>query len=399
MSRWIKRFASLAVIMIVALAAFYVGTMVVATNAARTPISFPSQTLQQLVTPPPGASAEELQLADLYSRIAPSVVNINVISRAGGFNVPNDPNHEGLQPPDDFFSEGTGTGFVIDTAGHIVTNYHVVEGAVVIEVSFFDGTTVRGEAVGLDPDSDLAVVRVDLPAEQLRPVTLGDSDALFVGQSTVAIGSPFGEEWTMTTGIISALNRTIQGLTAFSIGQVIQTDAAINPGNSGGPLIDLTGQVIGVNSQIRSESRSNSGIGYAIPSNLVQRVVQSLIEKGTVDYSYIGIGGGDVSLLLIEALELPNNAQGVVIQRVEPNSPAWGAGLRSASGEMLVDGIQVPTNVDIITAVDGLAVTGMPDLISYLAGNTSPGQTVTLTVVRDGDQQIEMSVTLASRPD
>jgi 2-alkenal reductase len=399
MNPWTKRLTSLVLIAVVAVVAFYIGTMVVASNAARTPMVFPAQA-QAIIAPPASASAEERLLADLYNRVAPSVVNINVISRSGGFatgDLP--PDHPQVQPPDgDFFSEGTGTGFVIDTQGHIITNYHVVEGAVLIEVSFFDGTTVRGEAIGLDPDSDLAVVRVELPAESLRPVTLGDSDSAFVGQSTLAIGSPFGEEWTMTTGIISALNRTIRGLNAFSIGAVIQTDAAINPGNSGGPLLNLDGEVIGVNSQIRSGSRSNSGIGYAIPSNLVSRVAESLIAKGSVDYSYIGIGGEDVSLLVKEALSLPNNARGVLVSRVEAGSPADRAGLRNPSGTTQIDGITVPRRADIITAVDGQALTGMPDLISYLAANTLPGQTITLTVVRDGREQLELPVTLTTRP-
>jgi S1-C subfamily serine protease len=333
-------------------------------------------------------SEQEQTFANLYAQVAPSVVSINVVARQPGMSTFSD--EEG-------FAFGSGSGFVIDTAGHIVTNNHVVDGATSIEVNFFDGTIARGEIIGLDPDSDIALLQVDLPAEQLRPATFADSDQLVVGQTAIAIGSPFGEEWTLTTGIVSALNRTIQGLTNFSIGQVIQTDAAINPGNSGGPLLNLQGQVIGVNSQIVSQSRSNSGIGFAVPSNLVQRVVAELIEDGQVDYSYLGISGSEVSLALQTALNLPNNLQGVVVGTVERGAPAAAGGLRNAGGETVIDGQNVPTSADIITAINGERITGMPSLVAYLASNTRPGDTVNLTVWRDG-AEISLPVTLASRP-
>lgn len=331
---------------------------------------------------------EEQTFANLYQQVAPSVVSINVVARHPGASEFFD---------EDGFAFGSGSGFVIDTEGHIVTNNHVVDGATSIEVNFFDGTIARGEIVGLDPDSDLALLRVDLPAEQLRPITFGDSDRLVVGQTAVAIGSPFGEEWTLTTGIVSALNRTIQGLTNFSIGQVIQTDAAINPGNSGGPLLNLQGQVIGVNAQIVSRTRSSSGVGFAIPSNLVQRVVTELMQNGRVDYSYLGISGGDVSLALMTAMNLPNNLQGVVVGGVESGTPAAEAGLRSSRGETTIDGQNVPTSADIITAINDQPITGMADLVAYLASNTRPGDVVNLTVWRDGEQ-IVIPVTLGSRP-
>jgi 2-alkenal reductase len=376
--------------------AFYIGTMVVATRAG-TPVSWQQQSVA-IATPPTTATESERLLADIYARIAPSVVSINIVQRIGGLQ-PIDPQLSPNDIPDGGFAQSTGTGFVIDTIGHIVTNAHVVEGAELIEVNFIDGTIVRAEVVGSDLNSDIAVIRVDLPAEQLRPIALADSDSLFIGQTTVAIGSPFNQPWTMTTGIISALDRTIQGLTIFSIGEVIQTDAAINPGNSGGPLLNLAGEVIGVNSQISSNSRSNSGVGYAVPSNLVQRVSSSLIEKGTVDYSYIGISGTDMNVLQMEALGLPNNARGVIVNEVIPNGPAARAGLRSVGDITQIDGFDVPVEVDIITAVDGQPVTGMPSLISYLASNTLPGQTVTLTVVRNGTEQLEINVTLGARPE
>jgi S1-C subfamily serine protease len=396
MNSSLKRLGTVAVVGLLMLASFAIGTMVISSRAG-TPVVW-QQASPTLAPIPVSASSDEQTLANIFNRLSPSVVSINVISSLRDIQ-----GHDGLNPEDfpeefDEFAASSGTGFVIDTSGHIVTNAHVVDGATFIEVRFIDGTVTRGEIVGVDLASDLAVVRVDLPAERLQPATLGDSDALFIGQSTVAIGSPFGQDWTMTTGIISALNRTLQGLTMFSIGEVIQTDAAINPGNSGGPLLNLQGEVIGVNSQIISRTRSNSGIGFAIPSNLVRRVSAALIEKGVVDYSYIGIEGGELSLLQMEALNLPNNARGVLVGQVLSGSPADRGGLRSGDNVREVGGIQVYGSADLITAIDGIPLNNMSSLIAYLASETVPGQTVTLTVVRDGREQVDLSVTLGARP-
>ncbi|MBW4437754.1 MAG: trypsin-like peptidase domain-containing protein [Pleurocapsa minor GSE-CHR-MK-17-07R] len=319
----------------------------------------------------------ERLLNSLYSRIAPSVVliNVNVTSSTRGTG------------------QSTGSGFVIDQQGHIVTNNHVVDDATLIEVRFFDGRIARGEIVGLDPDSDLAVIQVsDVPAEALFPLTLGNSGGLYVGQEVIAIGAPFNQAWTMTTGIVSALDRSIQGLTQFSIGSAIQTDAAINPGNSGGPLLNLSGEVIGVNSQIISRTNSSAGVGFAIPSNLVARVAQQLIETGRVQYSYLGISGQEMNLEILDALNLPNTTNGVVVTRVERNSPAAQAGLQNP----VTQGNSI-TSLDIITSVDGIRVSGMPDLISYLASNTVPNQVVTLEVLRNG-QSFGLNVQLSERP-
>jgi 2-alkenal reductase len=338
-------------VVVLVIGAFFLGTAVSATEA----LSVQAQSVAEL----------ERVFSDIYTRVSPSVVSINV---SGSTRVG--------------FFEGGGTGFVIDDQGHIVTNAHVAGGASEIVVNFFDGTITRAELVGLDLDSDLAVLQVDLPPDQLHPVTFGDSDTLFIGQTTLAIGSPFGRRWTLTSGIISALDRSIDGLGSYSIGGVIQTDAAINPGNSGGPLLNMQGQVIGVNSQIESESGSSSGIGFAIPSNLVQRVVSQLIENGRVNYSFMGITGGEVSLSAIEQLGLPNNMRGVVVQDVTSGGPAFMSGLRPA---------------DVITAIDGVPMTGMSSLVSYLASNTTPGQSVNLTVWREG-QMFTTNVTLGERP-
>ncbi len=383
MSLSVKKLFGVLTLILVAAAAFILGTTVVSLNA-QSPVNWTNFPITTQVVPQ-NASSEEQILAGIYNRVSPSVVSINVISR-------------GTSPlGDSGFAEGSGTGFVIDTEGHIVTNSHVIEGAVRIEVNFFDGRIVRGEIVGDDPDSDLAVIRVDVPADTLTPVQLGDSNSLFIGQEVIAIGSPFNQRWTMTTGIISALDRTIQGLTNYSIGSVIQTDAAINPGNSGGPLLNRNGEVIGVNSQIISQTRSNSGVGFAIPVNLVRRVAASLISDGEVEYSYLGIRGGGMTLDIIEALNLPNNAYGVVVSSVESGTPAARAGLQSIDQRIGQNGSVTIRSVDIITEVNGTPLRDMSDLVAYLAEYTEPGQTINLTVVR-GSEEFVVPVTLDARP-
>ncbi len=317
----------------------------------------------------------------LYQEASPSVVAIRVTVVGRNNRV---------------VGAATGSGFVIDSEGHIITNNHVVEQANFIEVEFYDGTLAEGEVVGVDPDSDLAVIDVDLPAEELEPIIFGDSDALVVGVPVVAIGSPFGQDWTLTTGIVSGLNRIIDSLGSYSIGGIIQTDAAINPGNSGGPLLNLDGQVVGVNSQIATASGSNSGVGFAVPSNLVQRVALELIANGSVDYSYIGIAGTDVTLPMIQALNLPANTRGVAVSQVTPNSPASMAGLHSS--DFVRASSSAASNVDVITAIDGVQIKGMDDLVSYLARYTVPGQTVAVSVLRNGQEPLTLNVTLSPRP-
>jgi S1-C subfamily serine protease len=369
-SQTVKRAVILLGAMLLIVFGFVLGTAVIHTSASA--VTFISQpvTTAQVVSP---TTESERYFSQIYNAVSPSVVSINV---------------DGVSDQLGQF-QASGTGFVVDKDGHIVTNNHVVDGAQNIEVNFLDGTIVRGSIVAVDPDSDLAVIHVDVPQERLFPVTFGDSSNLFVGQTTLAIGSPFGERWTLTTGIISALDRTIQGLTDFSVGSVIQTDAAINPGNSGGPLLDLKGELIGVNSQILSQSRSSSGVGFAIPSNLVKRVVDELISNGKVNYSLLGISSTQdegITLSLIENFNLPNNLRGVVIGGVQQGGPAAQAGLHGATNQA----------VDIITAIDNVPVTSMSALVSYLAINTKPGQTVNLTVWRSG-QQISLPVVLGSR--
>ena len=371
---------------------FALGTLLLPGRAApllQTAAALPTPDLDALELAP-----HERTIARVYEQVSPSVVSIK-LSYTSGFGQ----------------SAGSGSGFVISDEGHIVTNAHVIDGASrgYIEVNFLDGTIVRGTVVGADRDSDLAVLQVSLPRERLRSLTLADSDELVIGQSALAVGSPFGQDWTLTSGIVSALDRTMQGLTSFTIGSVIQTDTAINPGNSGGPLFNLKGEVIGVNSQIASRSRSYSGVGFAIPSNLVQRVYDDLIHGGEVRYSYLGIGNDwryssrqrpvplALDLNLIETLNLPNNLRGVVVGQVAPDSPAERAGLRNPEGTARVRGAMVPTSADIITAINGVPVHDMSSLISWMASHTRPGDRVTLTVLRDG-APVSLPLTLGERP-
>jgi 2-alkenal reductase len=320
------------------------------------------------------AAAEEQLLVDLYTKVSTSVVNIGVLARTG---------------------VGTGSGFVLDNEGHIVTNNHVVEDAEEILVSFADGTSAEATLVGEDIDSDLAVIQVDVASSLLQPVVLGDSSTLRVGQRAIAVGNPFGLEQTMTAGIISALGRVVQQETGFSLPQLIQTDAAINPGNSGGPLLDSRGQVIGVNTFIFSRSGSSSGVGFAVPVNTVKRVVPALIATGRYADPWLGISAVSITPALADALALPVG-QGVLLQNIVDDGPADKAGLRANDRQIEIEGQLVPVGGDIIVAIDTVRVREMDDLIVYLA-ETAVGQPVTLEILRDS-QVLNVQVILEERP-
>lgn len=332
--------------------------------------------------------AQDALLVNLYQRVAPSVVFIKVFSKVGG----------------ETNQLGSGSGFVLDREGHIVTNNHVVEEADVIQVTFSDGSIARAELLGRDPYSDLAVLKVDVDPERLVPVELGDSSTLQVGQRVVAIGNPFGLEGTMTAGVISALGRTLptqiggdeKGV--YSNPDIIQTDAAVNPGNSGGPLLDMRGRVIGVNSAIRSETAVNSGIGFAVPVNTLKRVVPDLIKDGGYRYPYLGIVSNNIFTLaeLAEPLDLPV-IHGVLVAEVAPGGPAARAGIRGGDREVTVMGVPVKAGGDIIIAIDGYRLRNFDDLISYLVRETEVGQEVTLTIIRDG-KEMDVRVRLGERP-
>ncbi len=290
---------------------------------------------------------------------------------------------------------GQGSGFVIDTQGHIVTNNHVVEGAGFIEVTFADGRTEDARLIGRDPDSDLAVIKVDVPANELVTLSLADSDALKVGQIVIAIGNPFGLSGTMTTGIISSLDRELDGGVApgggsYRIPDVIQTDAAINPGNSGGPLLNLQGQVIGVNSAIRSASNSNAGIGFAVPANIVNAVAPQLIANGTVSHPWLGIAGGTLTEDAAQQLGLSQETRGVIISSVVANGPASNAGIIGGNPATGLGG-------DIIIGINDRIVETFDDLLGYIVQQTVVGQTVEVTVLRNGSP-VSLSMTLGARP-
>ncbi len=345
---------------------------------------------------------EEFQntLETVYRQVNPSVVNIEVTIEAGNLSPMRGlPFGFGESSPS---QKGLGSGFVWDTEGHIVTNHHVVDGADRITVTFYDGTTREAKLVGSDPYSDLAVVKVNVPAELLHPVTLMDSDQVQVGQLAIAIGNPYGLSGSMTSGIVSALSRSLPvDLEApnspsnayYSIPDIIQTDAALNPGNSGGVLVNDRGEVMGVTVAIQSTSGANSGIGFVIPANIVRKVVPELIKSGHVNHPWMGITGTTLTADLAQQMRLPQDQQGVLVLEVTPGSPADKAGLRGGNRDISVDGNTYPLGWDVIIAIDGQTVKRFEDLTSYLFNQTQVGQKVTLTILRDGRQQ-RLSLTL-----
>ena len=327
---------------------------------------------QVTVTDSQPAANSALSVSALYDRVHQGVVTIKVTTPQG---------------------QALGSGFVIDGEGHIVTNDHVVDGASSISVEFSDGSTYDAQLVGTDASTDIGVIKVDAPSSELTPLQLGDSGALQVGDEVVAIGSPLGLNETVTSGIVSALNRTITSPNNFSINDAIQTDAAINHGNSGGPLLDLQGQVIGINSQIESDSGGNDGIGFAVPSNTVQSVVSQLIATGKVQHAYLGVGIATITDALSSQLGLP---AGVEVTQVTSGGPAADAGLKAADATTVVGGQEFPTGGDVITAVNGKAVSTSEELQSVI-GAMKPGDSASVTYSRDGSEHT-VQVTLGTRP-
>ncbi len=319
---------------------------------------------------------EEQLVIDVYARVGPAVVCITAPQR---------------------FGECIGSGFVIDLQGHVVTNNHVAEVDPELLVTLADEHSVPAVVVGVDPGSDLAVLQIDVPPEDLTVAELGASANLRVGQRAIAIGNPFGLERTITTGIISSLGRTLpRDDSDFQLAELVQTDAAINPGNSGGPLLDSQGKVIGVNTAIASRSGSNSGVGFAIPVDIVKRVVPELIAEGRYRHPWLGVSGGTITPELVEAAHLPVEI-GVLISTVEPGSPADRAGLRGGDRQVQVSGVQMLAGGDIVIAIEEVAVSRFDDVVNYLASFTGVGDSITLTVVRDAEE-IKIEVTLEERP-
>jgi 2-alkenal reductase len=343
-------------------------------------------------------AAHERVSIGLYDDVLPSVVRITVGQQISSSGLP-----FGTPPGDDenqdFFSTGEGSGFVWSSEGYIVTNRHVVADADFVLVFFADGTQAEAEVVGIDPDSDLAVLKVDLPAEKLPPVRLGDSGEAKVGQFAAAIGNPFGQEFTLTTGIVSAVGRTINsGSSQFSIPEVIQTDAAINPGNSGGPLLNRQGEVIGINTQIISRSGASSGVGFAVPIDVAKQVVPAIIENGSFEYSWLGISGTSLTPDVARAMNLPESTRGAILMNVTDGGPASEAGLKGSDRTQRINGGNAQIGGDVVIAINGTTITEMDDLISYLVVNTRPGDVVTFDVLHDGGEQAQIDVTLGARP-
>jgi putative serine protease PepD len=290
-------------------------------------------------------------------------------------------------------AQAQGSGFVIDSDGHIVTNDHVVENADSVSVRFWNGDTYSASVVGTDPSTDLAVIKVDAPSSILHPVSLGDSSSVQVGDPVVAIGSPFGLEETVTTGIVSALHRQMQALNKFTINDSIQTDAAINHGNSGGPLFNAAGQVIGVNSQIAGQTGANVGIGFSIPSNTVRSIADTLISSGKVEHAYLGVSVQEIPATVAHDLSL---TPGVEITDVRSGTPAQKAGLKGATGKKMVQGTQYATGGDVITAIDGQKAK-TSEGVQLAIDAHHPGDTIEITYWRKGETKT-VSVKLATRP-
>jgi S1-C subfamily serine protease len=331
---------------------------------------------------PAAETTPSSSVADVYRKTSKGVVEITVSGRAS---------------PTPFGGSETqqaqGSGFVYDDQGHVVTNQHVVDGASSISVRFWNGATYEAKLVGSDASTDLAVIQVDAPASVLAPLALGDSSDLEVGDQVVAIGSPFGLEGSVTSGIVSALHRQMTSPNGFAIDDAIQTDAAINHGNSGGPLLDDQGKVIGVNAQIESDSGGNDGVGFAVPSDTVRSIVGQLVASGKAEHAYLGVGLQSIPASVASELGLVPGAE---VTDVKGGTPAAGAGLRGATGSRTLNGQPYPTGGDVITAVDGQKIASADDLRRAIEAKR-PGDTVALTYSRDGRSRT-VDVELATRP-
>jgi S1-C subfamily serine protease len=349
-----------------------------------------------IATPEGGLDYETAVLVNIYEQVNPSVVNITRYAAGTSLQGLRGSFQEG-----DLVPLGSGSGFVWDSEGHIVTNHHVVEGAAEVQVTFSDGTASVAEIVGADPNSDLAVLKINPAGYTLLPVRRGNLDEVRVGMRVAAIGNPFGLEGTLTSGIVSAMGRSIPALATFSIPNSIQTDAPINPGNSGGPLLNEMGEVIGVNAQIRSETGVNSGVGFAIPITIVDRVVPALIADGRYEHSYLGVSGITLSPICADDLGVDRSIRGAYLQEVLPGTPAARAGLRGgnqASNTRYFNVCPRASGGDIVTAINDQAVVSFDDILRYLESDTSPGDTVTLRILRSGNEYL-IDVTLAPRPE
>ncbi|MFQ5960731.1 MAG: S1C family serine protease [Candidatus Methylomirabilales bacterium] len=352
----------------------------------------PGHQMRDFALPPPsiwaaplgGLSQAERDIIRIYREVSPAVVNITSTVVGSDF----------------FFNpipqRGSGSGFIIDKRGHIVTNNHVVEDAQSLEVTLADGSKTPAKLIGRDPLNDLAVIRIDVPIARLHVVRLGDSAGLQIGQIAIAIGNPFGLDRTVTSGVVSSLERTLRTDTGREIRGVIQTDAAINPGNSGGPLLNSRGEVVGINTAIFSPTGGSVGIGFAIPINTAKRLIPELIAKGRVSHPWLGISGLSVTPETSRVLDLPIQ-HGVLVVRVSPKSPAAQAGIRGGKRRIRVGNTILQVGGDLVVEVDGRKIEKMRDLIAYLEDHKHVGDTVELGILRNA-QRLKVTVTLGELP-
>jgi S1-C subfamily serine protease len=341
---------------------------------------------------PVQSSPHSSSLTDIFKQVQNSVVQIT--SKGNGIQIIINGN-----PPADQQSR-LGSGFVYDQQGHIISNSHVVNGAKTVDVTFVDGNTYTANVIGNDPSSDVAVLQImdnNYSSAEKRgvPLVLANSSKLQVGEQIIAIGNPFGLSDTMTTGIVSQIGRLLPNQdTGFSIPNGIQTDAAINPGNSGGPLLNMQGQVVGMNTAILSGTGGFSGLGFAIPSNIMIRIVPTLIQKGSYDHPWLGISGGSMTADVAQSAGLPVNYKGVIVSSVQSGSPADKAGLKGTTRDIMGPNTHIG---DIITAIDGHSVKRIDDIINYIEMHKSVGSNVKLTINRNG-QTKDLNAALQARP-
>lgn len=323
----------------------------------------------------PTVASDEQNNVEIYRLASPGVVHITSTVDVQSFF--------GAYP-----QQGTGSGSIIDDKGHILTNYHVVRDANNLDVTLSDKSTYKARLVGADPDNDIAVIQIDAPANKLNVMQLGTSGKLEVGQKVLAIGNPFGLDRTLTTGVISGLNRPLQTEDGRTMENVIQTDASINPGNSGGPLLNKFGQIIGINTAIYSPTGSSVGIGFAVPIDTAKQIIPELIASGKIRRGYLGVTTAPLTPKIAEQFNVPTK-QGVVVVSVQPNSPASQAGLLGVQQDQEQLG-------DVIVKADGKPVE-TPDALVKTIGNRKPGDRIALIVLRDGRER-QVDVTLADRP-
>ena len=322
---------------------------------------------------------KELSLVEIFEKSEPGVVRVNV------------------QRDADNVSNGVGSGFVFDKKGHIITNAHVVNDARKIVVTFLDGRSYNADVIGQDKFTDIAVIKVNADLKLLHPLTLGDSSNLKVGEQIAAIGNPFGLSGSMTSGIISQLGRLLPSGSGYSIPDIIQTDAAINPGNSGGPLLNMRGEIVGINTAIQSTTGEFTGVGFAVPSKTIAKIVPILISEGEYRHPWIGISGRDIDPDLAKVLNL-NEAVGFLVVTVVEHSPASEAGLRGSEETVSIDGINYPKGGDVILSVDGIDVRKIDDILIHLQRAKSIGDEMILEILRDG-RTTNVSITLQERPE